>query len=81
MQQHGSHFRDGIRSRRVNAAQTAVDVETEVQFLHVCRFEVRFLGEGKERAETGRECQHEVPYDGKKRDIGMAWDLLERSRY
>lgn len=69
MQQHSSHFRDSIRSRRVNASQTAVDVETEVQFLHMSGFEVHFLGQGKERTETGRECQHDVPHDGKKRDI------------
>jgi len=55
MQQHSSHFRDSICSRRVNASQTTVDVETEVQFLHMCGFEVRFLGEGKERTETGCE--------------------------
>ena len=75
MQQHSSHFRDSIRSRRVNASQTTVDVETEVQFLHMCGFEVRFLGEGKERTETGCECQHKVPHNSKKRDMGKVFIL------
>lgn len=54
MQQHTRELRDRIRAGRRNRTKTSVDVKREVQFLHVCGFEVSFLGIRKESAETAR---------------------------
>jgi hypothetical protein len=53
MYKHTRNFSNRISPRCWHSAETAVDVERESEFLHVCGFEVGFLGAGNEGAETG----------------------------